>query len=488
MPDFGVVWGAPLSTQYQPQQSDAVDNPCKQLDHNQKRLYDRLSRGFDVIVAWSPSAGKTRPIVCWALEQLHPFLQRHQVTVADPSPIIKNMIYDAVSKGVIRQVIWLVPIKQLLEGIASDLAGSILDVIRIYYPDYKSTSLIPGREFVATMGEGQYTGDLDKCPFVVAIYESFAEHIIKYQHHPLLIVFDETQEVYVQDNQRKSLRKALGTILQGLKARWKNTRFVMLTGSLHSADIAQAYEFLTAYFGNQRKILADYVDQPNRSHLIIIPDPHVRDPQTIKYYVTQLKKGTCIILFSKRLIDEYMNWALSRLPIDQSVYTERVTVNGQTYHVRDVLKFLPKRLAELAVRRVTYLYRDLDREYLQALPWIQALFSQGIIRVAFATDAIGKGVTLDIQTLIIPTIKKTGGKLSPSDLIQLVHRAGRGKQPVAKIICHPDDYDVIVKAALANRDTFVEPGTVKLDKIDTLLVFLSSIFRSLRQSSDHTLA
>jgi hypothetical protein len=214
----------------------------------------------------------------------------------------------------------------------------------------------------------------------------------------------------------------------------------------------------------------------NRSHIIVEKTSNLNTNNDIidicKSIIRFRSANNLIILFSRRNIQFISDKLKEQLPdinnIEYGHNTDYSNYNIQQHSLKDVIDSYRGRDAtrehEISSSS-SYLLSCLrkgfgflvgaaksgseDLDVTKDRDFVAQLFSSGRIYVLLATDAVGVGVSLKVKNLYIPSLKKFNGqyidKVDESSLIQLLHRAGRGAFPIAKIICNPDDYDYINK-------------------------------------------
>lgn len=98
---------------------------------------------------------------------------------------------------------------------------------------------------------------------------------------------------------------------------------------------------------------------------------------------------------------------------------------------------------------------------------IQSLFANGKIKFIFASDAVGIGINLNCQHLYIPSLQKFGagkmGTIDESALIQLVHRAGRGKFGTAYVYTSPHEVERVTR--IFNSEPSSVVNVVGMDRL-----------------------
>ena len=428
----------------------------------QELIYRRIVQSnSSIIVSVPPAAGKTRPILLGAKD----LLLKH------------NFRY---------KILYSVPIQQLISNVLRDMkfefGDEFFNKLRIGIkvaegtPTASLTGLVPDKDTHIDIATYEYAAHLSK--------------IFKYD----LSIIDEFQEAVPlrYDPDRLSKASSYATILSNAR------RIILISGSLNRNALRDLSEAIKTYTNIRTiEILPSDTtvqDITNRSRLVVCGSGDVTNRnRLLKLIQTRILHRigyTLVIIFSRFQIYTICEYLVKHLPKINDL--DKLYPNRQFYYPNELenvdtnsIKIGNPFLRECIERGFAYIIggthkvegelSGLDKQLTllqDEKDMIADLFANKKIYILFATDAVGLGITLRVETLIIPSIKKFAGAgvgfthLDPSSLVQVLHRAGRGHFPTAYIITSPDHVDHIKKALQQNPVLDIdEPNTVDLKRM-----------------------
>ncbi len=349
----------------------------------------------------------------------------------------------------------------------------------------------------------------------IATYEHAAKLITQFDYD--IVIIDEFQESVPLRNDPDKYKKGetYGKIISNAK------RLIILTGSLNRNSINRLAEYIKQYSSNIKDIevlpkVSDLSNIKNRSKINILASPDVTNPQRLVDVLTNKIKnrepGNLLVIFSrvgmlKHYIDPLLNKkSLPNILNLNNIKSQQVSFNTKTipqdklytsiadYEKNNSANRLLNNIQEInpllkqcLEKGFGYIIggshvekdgtqREINKILEISIPekqLISDLFVNKKIYVAIATDSVGLGVTLDVQHLYIPSIKKFDGtKISTIDissLIQILNRAGRGKFDIANIYCAPSDVEYISKI-INNFDPVIDIAVADVEPLKDSMI------------------
>jgi hypothetical protein len=442
----------------------------------QNDIIKKIENGDSLLINILPAAGKTKPVMNGCFEQIKRYFQDKLIDPSQPS--IKNT-----------SLLWVVPINQLavqayneMKDFLLEKAGEIINSNPTRYginvTNFESlikliNDMIGFKTGGSTIHNSVYPSEntlIDICT-----YEPAEEVASRYYGKYRCVVIDEAQEIAPLRPQTVQEEADKAKTYAAIFSHCIHSQFVLLTGSLSTNSCNELIEILRRVFHKNVALIQNSAAK-NRSHIIVEKTSNLNTNNDIidicKSIIRFRSANNLIILFSRRNIQFISDKLKEQLPdinnIEYGHNTDYSNYNIQQHSLKDVIDSYRGRDAtrehEISSSS-SYLLSCLrkgfgflvgaaksgseDLDVTKDRDFVAQLFSSGRIYVLLATDAVGVGVSLKVKNLYIPSLKKFNGqyidKVDESSLIQLLHRAGRGAFPIAKIICNPDDYDYINK-------------------------------------------
>lgn len=428
-----------------------------------------LNTNDNVIINVPPAAGKTLPVMI----------------------SINNLLMS----GKVRKILYVVPIQFLAFSVLRDIETDIKYIHELTIKEIKSSDIskedivkIVHRYIGIKIGKG----DTESSPTGTVPDSHTIIDIATYEHAKTLsstfsydiTVIDEFQEVTpLKDDPEKEIKsKIYSDIILSSK------RVIIITGSLNRNTCEKLAKAIKSIKGVNTEVLPkmgaeELAGIKNRSKIVLIKSDDLTNDNSLFYFIRNRIvsniKGDLIVLFSKQKIYYISEKLVRSLPrvldlsktVDLNKYaTERPIetvedirneiVSSRTKRTITMIKEFNPFLKECLEHGFGYIIggvhekegvlREIDRILDQSSPEKQLvgdLFSKEIINTVIATDAVGLGVNLKVNNIIIPTIKKFDGRkislLDQSSLVQIINRAGRIEGKVAYVITSPSAYDDI---------------------------------------------
>lgn len=370
-------------------------------------------------------------------------------------------------------------------------------------------------------------------PFIIATYEKAIEIMRVHGNSISHIIVDELQELLPHPGEivSEGLEKRYTSLITVLTLAKPSTSVTLMTGSINSNTTNQLIDYFNIKYSRSFELRPLFNGTPmlNRSSISVQPlqqltgYPNVAVPERIKLaksIIANKQNNSIMIVFSKqrtssqsifRMIEEIIKIFPPRSP---SYYYDSpsTTLNNPNlnhiqnkldarilksedvddieylkyFNISDVMqmgespnqdKLLdPKNKDENNVlyqgilRGVGPIIGAMSQRHKQI---VQNLFIKKKIQLLFATDALGVGANVECRYLYLPTIDKFNGgrlaRLDESSLVQLVHRAGRAKFPIANVYCAIQDYEYINNLINDDpRSAVPEINPLELEKLQSL--------------------
>jgi len=420
-------------------------------------------------------------------------------------PIIKAMAH--ILSDVNTKILYSTPIQFLATKLSEDL---LIDLEKE----------IPNIPITVGLNIGNINTTSNTTRLDVATYELAAKLSQTKQYN--MIIIDEFQEAMPLRTDSDLFNKAdsyAKIISNGIL---KADKLIILTGSLNRSVIDDLSKFITTNYKvgvsiHPTRIQLETKQIRNRSLIKLNPTNDILNTNNlidnlVNKVVSKIS-GNLLVLFSKNRINLIIEKMIQKIPslysindlINSTKYKNNILISPPPANQNVNIDVMNPKLINCLERGFAYIIggthlspsglilRDIDRELNQTIvekQIIGELFVNKKTFVALATDSIGLGVTLDIQNLYIPSIKKFDGSkmtnVDMSSLIQILNRAGRGKYPIAQIYCAEKDYDHIYKILSADPvldvdvadSTTLKGQLVKYSKLD-LVNKLKSLIQNL---------
>jgi hypothetical protein len=448
----------------------------------QNDIITKIANGDSLLINILPAAGKTKPVMNGCFEQIKPYFQNKLGNPNRPP----NQPFSIANTS----LLWVVPINQLAVQAYNEMKDFLLEKAREIIesdPTSYGANVTDFESLIKLINDmiGFKTGGStihdsispsENTLVDICTYEPAEEIASKYYGKYRCVVIDEAQEIAPLRPQTVEEEADKAKTYAAIFSHCIHSQFILLTGSLSTNSCNELIEILRQAFHKNLTLIQDSAAK-NRSHIIVEKTSNLSTNNDIidicKSIIRFRSTNNLIILFSRRNIQFISDRLKEQLSdINNIEYGHSIDYSNYNYNYRQ-----PDSLKD-AINR--YRGRDATREHkmspssdylLSCLrkgfgflvgaaksgnedldvtndrDFVAQLFSSGRIYVLLATDAVGVGVSLKVKNLYIPSLKKFNGqyidKVDESSLIQLLHRAGRGAFPIAKIICNPDDYDYI---------------------------------------------
>jgi len=445
----------------------------------QNDIMTKIAHGDSLLINILPAAGKTKPVMNGCFERIKPYF-KSKLSNPNRPPDQSFSIVDT-------SLLWVVPINQLavqayneMKDFLLEKAREIIDSDPIHYgSNIKSfEDLINLINSIIGFKTGGSTIQNSVLPsentlIDICTYEPAKEVSGKYYGKYRCLVIDEAQEIAPLRPQTVEEETKKAETYAAIFSNCIHSQFVLLTGSLSTNSCNELIEILRRVFHKQVTLIQDSAAR-NRSYIIVEKTSNLNNNNDIidicKSIIKYRSTNNLIILFSRRNIQFISDRLREQLPdINNIEYGHNIDYSQfdiQQNSLRDVINRYRQRdvtREHTISSSSSYLLSCLrkgfgflvgaaksgseDLDVTRDRDFVARLFSSGRIYVLLATDAVGVGVSLKVKNLYIPSLKKFNGqyidKIDESSLIQLLHRAGRGAFPVAKIICNSEDYDYI---------------------------------------------
>ncbi|MEM4385545.1 MAG: DEAD/DEAH box helicase [Candidatus Anstonellales archaeon] len=423
----------------------------------------------NVIINVPPASGKTFPVMA----------------------SINNLLIS----GKAKKILYVVPIQFLAFSVLRDIETDIKYIHELTMKEIKSSDIskddivkIVHKYIGVKIGKG----DNESSPTGITPSSHTIIDIATYEHAKTLsstfsydiTVIDEFQEVtpLKDDPEKEAKAKIYSDIIISSK------RIIIITGSLNRNTCEKLAKAIKSVKGVNTEVLPKAESNElskigNRSKIILVKSDDLTNDNSLFYFIKNRIvsniKGDLLVLFSKQRIYYLSEKLVKSLPrtldlskkVDLNKYaTERPVettndikneiIMSRTNRAMTMIKEFNPFLKECLEHGFGYIIggvhekegilREIDRILDQSSPEKQLvgdLFSKEIINAVIATDAVGLGVNLKVNSIIIPTIKKFDGRkisfLDQSSLIQIINRAGRVEGKVAYVITSPSAYDDI---------------------------------------------
>jgi len=389
-------------------------------------------------------------------------------------------------------------INRLISAISlNSQTSGILTTMLVQNPISKSYEVNKNmiQEFITTLGdmvfkfvkeklvgrieEGINTVGKPVKPFIIAIYES-ASNVIDDMDKLRLIVFDEAQRVQGDEKRAAQIGDSIHKVLSSSNG--QNAKLVMLSGSVNPKSASHVTQYFNEVYNRNFK---DY-DQSiyrtpstatNQSTIVVSALTKLKDPREqlrichgILAEATENTKAVFVLLSKdgiNRLIDQLA--PTDNGFVDPKKYLSRPRPGSTMYNLKpaissisnpgDINDISEPRLRRAAGYGIAYLYRPdtITPATQRDTSIIQKLFIDNRLRLVFATDAIREGITIKCNVMYIPTITHPGGKKADlAELTQLVNRAGRERNKIAKIYTSEEFVSQITSAFSTDPYEFEE--------------------------------
>jgi hypothetical protein len=349
---------------------------------------------------------------------------------------------------------------------------------------------------------------------------------------PRIIVIDEVQQRFEVENnvQAKEQAKALIETIKVAPPSMVSS-IVLLTGSINSNIVDPFINYVNKKYNRNFEPIIEAVQ--NRASLKVFPCNSMTKYQdiikSVKEQITGKSTNILIVKFSTKIIEKYCDELIKQLPpkdvnfvagnkkISGISYQQKLY--GQSYKYHQTLPQLAKtiqgkenspewiasnltqmltghdgkgnrrdkKLAECLIRGFGYIKAPKEADgsrppiVMDDMKIVEYLFKNGRISTLFATTMAGVGVNLKVRNLYITTLSIFPGKnISDSDLVQLVHRAGRTDNVAANIFCPPDDILKVTDAIKATPQlTSFSNMEERLKDADADNSLIQNIFRAI---------
>lgn len=442
------------------------------MDPWQNQIFSAIVSSNDsIIVNVPPAAGKTRPIL--------------------------NGLSELIKNGKARKVLYVVPIQYLAFSVLNDIEKMdfFLDYIRRSGISEGDPRTIIYKFIGVRIGEAtpesSPTGTLPSNTTIIdiATYEH-AEALSREFNYDVTII-DEFQEVTPMryDADKRTKARLYASIIKNSK------RLIIITGSLHR-DVCNNLANLIKDIYNKKVVVLPPAGTEeelsaakmigNRSKIYVQISTEIsRDESLIMFIKKRMLaniKNDLLVLFSKirilNICEKLCKILPNRLDLkaDAKAYQEKYKLNlTNVRNYDEVVKFIEKTKLEYIHSSITTMNPLLElcltkgfgyiiggvhekeggmryvdemlKQTSQEKQLVGELMKLGKINLVIATDAVGLGVNLTVDTLIIPSVTKYDGtkltKIDESSLIQVLHRAGRRPNVVARIITSPESFEYI---------------------------------------------
>jgi len=348
---------------------------------------------------------------------------------------------------------------------------------------------------------------------------------------PRIIVIDEVQERFKPENneQAKEQAKALVKTIK-LAPFSMISSIVLLTGSINSNIIDPFINYVNKKYNRNFEPIIEAVQ--NRASLKVFPCNSMTKYQDIiknvKEQIVGKSTNILIVKFSTKIINKYCEDLIKLLPprdvnfvagnkkisgidyqraygqsserfqtLPQLAKTIQGKENSPEWVASNLTQMLTghdgkgnkrdKKLAECLIRGFGYIKAPKEADgsrppiVMDDMKIVEYLFKNGRISTLFATTMAGVGVNLKVRNLYITALSIFPGKnISDSDLVQLVHRAGRTDNVAANIFCPPDDILKVTDAIKATPHlTSFSNMKERLKDADADKSLIQNIFRAI---------
>ncbi|EMS14567.1 DEAD/DEAH box helicase [Entamoeba histolytica HM-3:IMSS] len=164
--------------------------------------------------------------------------------------------------------------------------------------------------------------------------------------------------------------------------------------------------------------------------------------ELINYLEHDTKLPAVFFIFSRKLVMDYAKKLAKATKFDTNPYKINSLFKEMTEGLVETEKNLPQ-ISEVK----TLLMRGIGVHHAGLIPFlkeiVEVLFSQGDIKVLFATETFAMGVNMPAKSVIFPSVEKFDGKenrfLLPGEYTQMAGRAGRrGKDAAGNVIIFPN--------------------------------------------------
>ncbi len=386
---------------------------------------------------------------------------------------------------------------QLINQIDEQLRERFTEGVRRFVQggDRNTPSLIAIRTGINSEGDPRIA------PVTIAIYESAAKLAPDLIRNNLsLVIVDEAhlaQEREIQDDKRRAqIALSLYNILNHLR-RSNDIPICFLSGTENPGSARNLTQYIETCLG--RSITVIESTATNESNISIVPDDSIAQERELINIILRPRQGNnLIVLFSKNRIDRLTEIALKKMggtsafQIDRgqmqkekasgggvigrklSGYTmtpgsfrldkqQRQEMAREASKVPGASQIFDPVLRQAVNAGFGYIYRVDDRDRYQQEKRRDAiivadLFKSGKIKTLLATDAVGIGVNIDVRKLYIPSVDKPQGRtfkpIQPTELAQLLHRAGRGAFKFSTVVTPEKNVPAVSEALSLNPSGF----------------------------------
>jgi len=488
----------------------------KGLNEFQKKMIVLIANKRDMFVNVSPSGGKTSPVVrVWET-----FLRETTI----PSKLPK-LVWICPNRQLAGQVITIIRHELLDSAQDRSLPIFLLQQTLGNHPFDINLTKNQVNEFTQLINswiaiEMDVAGGrpvTDNSIVCICTWNKAINAIQKM--NPKIIVVDEVQERFKVENDEQT-EEQLRALFKTLKVAPKTSSVSLLTGSVNSNIIKPFIDYVNSKYNRNFEPVIEAV--ANRASLQVFPASNISKYKDIIQLVKNQIKGrttnNLIAKFSGNVIKKLSDDLIKELPAKDINYItgnhEKISPYSSQYQYRG--KFSPnpdrrlatiareikseegspkwlttnlqemingqdknknernKHLAQCILRGFGYIKAPKEADgtrgemHIDDLKVVENLFKSGKISTVFTTTMAGVGVNLKVSNLYITSLQIYPGKnISDSDLVQLVHRAGRDENVAANIFCPPDDILKVCDAIKASPQLASVPNlNTRLTKND----------------------
>lgn len=356
-----------------------------------------------------------------------------------------------------------------------------MKALEVVIPEFVKNNLVYAKTGAGTVGRA----NPKTAPVIITIYESIQSIFSAIKNDIGLAVIDEahlTQQLADEIDHRtpEIVNKLYWFIKKLPKNRGNTNQLAFLSGTINPDAAKNLSEYLGTCYNRPLEILND-APVGNPATIKVIPADWTNDETTlVKEIVNPRMSNTLIIIFSKNKIDQLIDNALSKAgyatakQVSGGIYQRPNLVAFNREEVKKDLNFQispgaeeisDEKLSRAVSAGFGWIYRPSDElsgkeaKERQADNGIVAnLFKTGKIKTLLATDAVGIGVNIDVQRMIIPSIEKFSGKemkeLPVSQLAQLLNRTGRQTFKIGIVYTAEENVGKVVHALSIGPERF----------------------------------